>query len=239
MNSAPPLTSGFERGSSTFSVEVKLRMFRSALLVATLLTLAAIASAQKAPDPHYFAHRTRAIAQRSAFVHGYLHGYEEGFHLADLDIHMGRGVRDISKCKEAREAAGYRREFGLKHVFESGYRQGVRVGYADGIAGRAFRAVDELEAIGTVAPEAARPDATFDQGFSAGYASGQHQGLEEGRRKLKFTPPLAACPPLPAKALDQQTFCAAYVGGYRMGYADGFTNVARRGTAQAEASPGK
>jgi hypothetical protein len=214
-------------------------MLRSALLVATLLTLAAIASAQMATDPHYAAHRTRAIAHRSAFVHGYLHGYEEGFHLADLDIHMGRGVRDISKCKEAREAAGYRSDFGNKHVFESGYREGVRVGYADGFAGRAFRAVSELEAIGTAAPDAALPDAAFDQGFSAGYTSGQHQGLEDGRRDLTFTPPLAACPPLPAKAPDQQTFCAAYVGGYRVGYADGFTNVARRGTAQAEARGGR
>jgi hypothetical protein len=214
-------------------------MVRSALLVAALLTIAAAASAQKAPDPHYAANRTSAIAHKSVFVHGYLHGYEEGFHVADLDVHMGRGPRDISKCKEARDAAGYRREFGNKRVFENGYREGVRVGYADGVAGRTFRAVSELEAIGTVAPDAASPDTTFDQGFSAGYTSGQHQGLEDGRRNVTFTPPLAACPPLPAKAPDQQTFCAAYVGGYRVGYADGFTNVARRGTTQAEARGGK
>jgi hypothetical protein len=216
-------------------------MFRFALLVATLLTIATTASAQKTVDSHYAAHRTSAIAHKSVFVHGYLHGYEEGFHLADLDIHMGRGVRDVSKCKEARDAAGYHREFGNKRVFESGYREGVRVGYADGVAGRAFRAVDELEAIGPAAPDAAevRPDATFDQGFSAGYTSGQHQGLEDGRRNVTFTPPLAACPPVPAKAPDQQTFCAAYAGGYRVGYADGYTNVARRGTAQAEARVGK
>jgi flagellar biosynthesis/type III secretory pathway protein FliH len=216
-------------------------MFRSALLIATLLTIATITSAQEAFDPHYAATRTSAIARKSVFVHGYLHGYEEGFHLADLDIHMGRAARDIRKCKEGREAAGYRREFGNKRVFESGYREGVRVGYADGVAGRSFRAVNELEALESAAPNAAevRPDAIFDQGFSAGYTSGQHQGLEDGRSNMTFTPPLAACPPLPTTAPDQPTFCAAYAGGYRVGYADGFTNVARRGTAQAEARGGR
>lgn len=212
-------------------------MFRSALLAAALLTTAAIASAQtKAPDRHYAASRTSAITHKSVFVHGYLHGYEEGFHLADLDIQMGRGVRDIGKCKEARELAGYRSEFGNKNAFESGYREGVRVGYGDGIAGRAFRAVGELETISATALVAAegRPDASFDQGFAAGYAAGQRQGLQDGRRDETFTPPLPACPPQPAKA-NQQTFCAAYIGGYRVGYADGFTNVARHGTTQAEA----
>jgi hypothetical protein len=215
-------------------------MFRSALLAGILLLVASIAWAQKAPDPHFAAPRTSAIAHKSAFVHGYLHGYEEGFHLADLDIQMGRGVRDISKCKEAREAAGYRREFGSKHIFESGFREGVRVGYADATAGRAFRAVDALKAIGPVAPDwaQAEPDAAFDQGFSTGYTSGQRRGLEDGHRGETLTPPLTSCPPLPAKAPEQQTYCAAYVGGYRVGYDDGFTNVARRGAVQAEARGG-
>ena len=213
-------------------------MFRSALLAAALLATGIVASAQKKPlDPHYTASRTSAIAHKSAFVHGYLHGYEEGFHLADLDVQMGRGARDVGKCKEARALAGYRREFGSKNVFENGFREGVRVGYGDGISGRAFRAVGELDAIGATAmlPVDGRPDASFDQGFATGYTLGQRQGLLDGRRDETLTPPLPACPPQPAKAANQQTFCAAYIGGYRVGYADGFTNVARRGTTQAEA----
>jgi hypothetical protein len=213
-------------------------MFRSALLAAALWATAALASAQnRTPDPHYAASRTSAIAHKSAFVHGYLHGYEEGFHLGDLDIQMGRGARHIGKCKEARVLAGYRSEFGNKHVFESGYREGVRVGYGDGISGRAFRAIGELDAIGATAMKAVDgpPDANFDQGFAAGYTLGRRQGLQGGRRGETFTPPLPACPPQPAKAANQQTFCAAYIGGYRVGYADGFTNVAGRGTTQAEA----
>ena len=213
-------------------------MFRSALLAAALLATAAVASAQKeAPDPHYAASRTSAITHKSAFVHGYLHGYEAGFHLADLDIQMGLGVLGILKRKEARVVAGYRREFGNKHSFESGYREGVSVGYGDGISGRAFRAVSELDAIGTGAMVAMDdlPDASFDSGFAAGYKLGQRQGLQDGRREETFTSPLPACPPQPAEVPNQQTFCTAYIGGYRVGYADGFTNVARRGTTQAEA----
>jgi hypothetical protein len=217
-------------------------MLRSALLAAALLTAAAVtAFAQKPPDSHYVATRTSAIARRSVFIHGYLHGYEEGFHFADMDTQMGRASRDISKVKDAREPVGYRREFGNKRVFESAYRQGLRVGYADGMAGRAFRAIAELEAIAALAggPAQIQPDAAFDEGFSAGYASGQRQGIEDGRRDPTYAPPLPACPPTAVQAHSQQTYCTAYTGGYRIGYSDGFINVARRATAQVEARGGK
>jgi hypothetical protein len=215
------------------------RMSRSVLLLLFLMAGAVLAAAQQSPDPHLAAARTRALAGTSAFVHGYLHGYEEGFHLADLDLQMGRGARDLGKCKQAHDARGYRRSFGDKRSFQHGYRQGVRVGYADGIAGRAFRAVRELESAAGLAAHAApaHPDPVFDKGFSAGYTSGQTQGLHDGRRDASLTPPLPGCPPLPAEARDPQTFCAAYIGGYRMGYSDGFTNVSRR--AQAEARRGQ
>ena len=122
-------------------------MIRSALL-ATLLLAAVTAAAGNAPDDHYLAARTSALVHKSVFIHGYLHGYELGFHLADIDLQMGRGVRDLGKCKEGRDAVGFRREFGDKRLFEFGYREGVRVGYADGISGRSFRAIrrSQLEA---------------------------------------------------------------------------------------------
>src|SRR5689334_19449341 len=31
-----------------------------------------------------------ALFLDSAFAHGYRHGYDQGFHLGDLDLHMGR-----------------------------------------------------------------------------------------------------------------------------------------------------
>lgn len=212
-------------------------MVRVALLIASLLFSPLLAAGDKPPDPHYLAKCTRAVARKSVFVHGYLHGYEEGFHFADLDMQMGRSARDISKSKEARDS-GYRHEFGDKHFFQHGYFQGLRVGYADAMAGRAFRAINQLQAIGEVAPPGAevRPDPVFDQGFSQGYLSGQRQGLQDGRRDATSTPPVAACPAMPAQV--HQSFCAAYIGGYRIGYSDGFTNVARPMVTQAEARGG-
>jgi hypothetical protein len=214
-------------------------MIRPALLLATLLA-ATFAGAQTNPDSHYLAPRTQAMARQSVFVHGYLHGYEEGFHLADLDIQMGRGVRDINRCKDARQADGYRHEFGDKHFFQVGYREGLRVGYGDGAAGRAFRAVDEIEAISTASLDGVTsPGRVFDQGFSLGYSTGQRQGVEDGRRDSSFTPPLPACPPQSPRSADAGTFCSAYVGGYRVGYSDGFTNVARQATARMDNRAGK
>jgi hypothetical protein len=216
-----------------------MRMVRIALLLVSLLFSAGMMTAgEKPPDPHYLAQRTSVLARRSVFVHGYLHGYEEGFHLADLDIQMGRSARDISKTKEAREVSGYRHEFGDKRFFEGGYREGLRVGYADGMAGRVFRAINELQALGEMAPQGPKvqPDPAFDRGFSEGYLSGQQQGVQDGRRDVTATPPAAACPA--TRGQEQPSFCAAYVGGYRIGYSDGFTNVARPMVAQAEARGG-
>jgi hypothetical protein len=216
-------------------------MLRPALLVATLLAAVLAFAADNAPDPHFTANRTSAIVHKSVFVHGYLHGYEQGFHLADLDIQLGRGARDIGKGKEARDADVYRREFGDKRFFERGYREGLRVGYADGMAGRAFRAFTELETIGAIAPQSAdtAADPAFDQGFSLGYANGQHQGVQDGRRDASLTPPLPSCPVIAQASAERASFCVAYVGGYRVGYSDGFTNVARTATPRFEARAGK
>ena len=82
-------------------------------------------------------------------------------------------------------------------------------------------------------------DPVFDRGFSLGYAAGQRQGLLDGRRDSTFTPPLPACPNVSAPRSRGQNFCSAYDGGYRVGYSDGFVNVARPAAAQVEARVGK
>lgn len=99
------------------------------------------------PDPHYDSPRTRSVVRQSTFLHGYLHGYEEGYSTADLDLQMARAPRDPGKLKQARDAVGYRSEFGSRGVFDVGYRQGFRVGYADSFAGRAFRAVSVIQQV--------------------------------------------------------------------------------------------
>ncbi len=183
--------------------------------------------------------RTSAIVHRSVFVHGYLHGYEEGFHLADLDLQMGRSMGDVGKRKEAREGFDYRPEFGDKHFFELGYREGLRIGYNDGIAGRNFRAYDQLQEFGDLDPGPdPRPDPAFDEGFSQGYESGQRQGLQDGHSRELSSVPTAACPASPPDGSDEQSFCAAYVSGFHVGYSDAVVNATRPAIQQAEAQGG-
>ncbi len=216
-------------------------MARFALLVAVLLAASINLTAQS-PDPHSTCNRTGAITRKSAFAHGYLHGYEQGFHQADIDVQMGRAVRDISKLKdvkEIKEGEHSSRGFGEPGSFKEGYREGARVGYADGVAGRVFRAFDQLNPILPASEQTvAGADAVFDRGFSEGYVSGQRQGVTDGRREVTFTNPLPQCPSA-GHGKNPQDFCSAYIGGYRVGYADGFTNVARPAAAQMEIRAGK
>jgi len=142
------------------------RRSRLFAVVAALLFFpgAAISVRAQTPDPHYASPRIAPLVRQSTFVHGYLHGYEEGFSMADLDMQMAREPGDPSRRKQARKATGYRAEFGSRASFDAGYKQGLRVGYADGMAGRAFRAVDQLERVmqlradaGAAAPPMAPP----------------------------------------------------------------------------------
>ncbi len=221
-------------------VEVAFRMPRVAILAAVLLAAIPALAGANSPDPHYLAASTCAIAHKSVFIHGYLHGYEEGFYLGDLDLQVGRSARDISKAREGHDVRGYRHEFGDKHLFEDGYRQGVRVGYADAISGRSFRVIGELKAAMALVPDAAPqgPDPVFDQGFSAGYTSGQHQGVQDGRRAAAFAASQPACPAAPGAGHNLPDYCAAYLSGYRFGYSDGFVNVRRSPVVQAEVRGG-
>ncbi len=170
------------------------------------------------------------MARRSAFVHGYLHGYEEGFHQADFDLQMGR----VARGESSRDATpfGYKRDFGSKQMFNGGFREGFRVGYADGVSGRNFRAVDTvMAALGASEAPSTTSNGTFDEGVHSGYLAGQHQGLDDARRQVaaEATP---VCPVNSGKL--QQEFCSAYASGYQMGYADGFTNQAKSTLAEAK-----
>ena len=209
---------------------------RSAFLLTMLLVAAFSFAADKRPDPHLVCSCTAALARRSAFVHGYLHGYEDGFHLADMDIQTGRLPRDISKSKEVKDT-GYRHDFGEKQSFKRGYNEGLRVGYGDGVAGRVFRAVAEMKRLLSLAPQedTGSVDSNFDHGFLMGYFAGQDLGIDDGRRNVNAAPRLPNCPSTLPNTGDPHSFCSAYIGGYRLGYADGFINVSRSGTVQVEA----
>jgi len=205
---------------------------RLVLLLSCLLVTQGLLIAQK-NDPHYATERIAPTVKRSAFVHGYLHGYEEGFHQADFDLQMGH----ISRGDYTRDASptGYHKQFGSKHMYQTGYRKGFEVGYADAAVGRSFRAfgmVATLMAGSTMTgstAEASNYDGVYDEGVMSGYIAGQHQGLNDARQQVQSRPS-PACPVNEGK--QQQDYCAAYASGYQLGYSDGFTNQAKTTVAE-------
>src|SRR5438105_11399838 len=90
----------------------------------------AAAQATKPACPHS-QDKAAPIYSRSAFAHGYIHGYEDGFHAADQDLHMGRVARGVAATKptghpERRVAVSDRHSFckgeneGFNHCFSGG-----------------------------------------------------------------------------------------------------------------------
>jgi hypothetical protein len=128
-------------------------------------------------EPHLQNETLGVLYANSAFAHGYRHGYEDGFHIGDFDLHMGHDSRALGKSKECQARRHYRESFGSRELFEQGYDVGVRKGYADATSGREFRATDRTKIAGAglvdVLPQSRR--AQFDQGFAAGYRSAQSQ----------------------------------------------------------------
>lgn len=79
--------------------------------------------------------------QGSPFTHGFIRGYEQGFHAADLDFHVGRTDRKLDTFPEYRKAtSGYREGLGNRNSFQQGYRLGFAEGYDDSFHSRHFSA---------------------------------------------------------------------------------------------------
>jgi flagellar biosynthesis/type III secretory pathway protein FliH len=166
----------------------------------------------------------RDLFVKSTFAHGYIHGYEQGFHNGDIDLQMGREFRDAKSQIEYKKPVGYRNEFGEKKIFEDGYRDGFLVGYTDCFSGRSFRAVQLLEASHPVSsPTKIHFDRNFDRAFRDGYETGQRQGLADGRVSAAFRVDASVCEPGPHGEMTPET-CEAFRSGYRLGYSDGFAN---------------
>lgn len=162
------------------------------------------------------------LVHTSAFAHGYLHGYEAGFHTGDMDFHIAQ-ARDPREMRELERLAGYQPSFGSRTSFNAGFRRGLFAGYQDGVSGRDFRAFQWLSA--SITEDASRP-ADFDQGFQEGYKAGENSGAGDLDHDRDFDPGAGVCPArtdpngrLPASS---QAYCAGYLSAYRVGYTDGF-----------------
>ena len=194
-------------------------------VVIAIVLLSGFSIAQQREDWHL--QRTELFA-KSTFAHGYMHGYEDGFHVGDLDVQMGRSYRDV-KCQEKfKKPAGFKAEFGKKGLFDDGYRKGFQVGYTDAFAGRNFRAVQLIQQSSTVLKQGStRENRDFDSAFQQGYETGQKKGLEDGRSAAAENAAPLQCEEHLAKGgagEPKADYCEAFRGGYQLGYSDGFAN---------------
>jgi hypothetical protein len=196
---------------------------RALSLFAIAVFCSTLALAQE--DWHLSAHGSKALFVKSAFAHGYMHGYEEGFHCGDLDLQMGRSFREVKNQEHFKKPSGYRSEFGDRGSFDQGYKKGFAVGYGDSYSGRNFRAIQLVQQPNahTGEPEV-RPDRSFDRAFLLGYEAGQRQGLHDGRSTSAVESSSAIDCASGAGIPAMGEACEAYQRGYRLGYSDGFTN---------------
>ncbi len=195
---------------------------RSISLIATL-AVAALPGFGQEPDVHVSLDPAAVAYKHSAFLHGYAHGYEMGFHNGDLELHMGRPARDAKSFRDYKTAKKfYRDDFGSRDAFTDGYQQGFKVGYGDAYMGRDFREAQEVRTIAEQMRETGatdpKPDKNFDKSFEDGYKQGVGAGLSDARKDASFR---GEVPPCQAKKEGE---CLARGMGYRLGYSDGFNN---------------
>src|SRR5262249_222891 len=148
------------------------------ILPCLLLALATSVSWAGEPDRHLDGDPASALYRSSTFVHGFIHGYEDGFKTADIVYQMALEQQDLEKFHQYREATtGYRREFGSKDDFRQGYREGFRSGYNDSLQNRSFRVVSAARqaAAGLKDPSGKG----FESGLVSGYRAAQNSPTVE------------------------------------------------------------
>ena len=207
------------------------------MLGIVLVLLAVNAAMAEQPDRHLDStNHTHVLYQRSAYAHGYMHGYEDGFHNADIDIHMGRGARALDKIDDYRKGdGGYRSEFGDRHYFEAGYKEGFKEGYSDSIQGLQFRAVSEVRKI--AAGMGKDQDSTlsgkdFDRAFATGYDVGRKNGIDAGTDEDGYATCRSNLSRL--QVSDQTDYCDAFARGFSLGFSDGLVTRESRHTETAK-----
>lgn len=131
----------------------------------------------QAADSHVTDNPAQVVYILSPFAHGYAHGYEQGFHLADEDFQTGSFGHDPRRMEDFHRPIGYASKFGDRGEFERGYHAGFLSGYNDGIRGRSFREIGEMERIATgLTAKKNIPDSAFDLGLRVGYTSARQHG---------------------------------------------------------------
>jgi flagellar biosynthesis/type III secretory pathway protein FliH len=174
-----------------------------------------------AQERHLGTESAKLLYMRSAFAHGYMHVYEEGFHHGDLDLQLVRSARDPASISAYKKpCSSYHSNFGSKEMFKSGFEDGFRAGYSDAIHGMSFHAVERLRTAANGLNESSDKKATahFDDGFRDGYRNGRRHGTDDGRNFSDANPLESPCFARP------RAYCDAYSRAFQIGYADGYDN---------------
>lgn len=210
--------------------------------IAIIVTLVLVLSAPAAVEENHCQEPgTGALLTRSAFAHGYRHGYEAGYHEGNVDINMARNPRTTFKQFKGLPL-GYEQKFGPKKSFELGFGLGLEAGYGDGYAGRIFRAVDSLRAIG--GGLAAKPrkqdarDVFFDRGVTLGYQDGfaASHARAKGSEVMPVDMQSVPCSFHPSHKNESgagSSYCDGYRRGFILGHLDGLDHAPGEGLLEA------
>lgn len=188
-----------------------------------------------AQDRHLGNDPASNLYAHSAFAHGYIHGYEAGFHSGDLDVQLGRNARNPESLAGFKHSGDdFHAQFGSKESFKAGYKDGFLAGYSDAVDELSFRAIASLRkaAMNIDIPSKGVPQ--FDKGFKEGYEDGRHQGADDGRESAASDPVQPPC------LLHPASYCSGFSRGFMLGYSDGYENqTASRPVLRSENGPGK
>lgn len=179
--------------------------FSKVLVIALLITAPALLYARQGDDAHWNGDSAAPLYHLSVFAHGFIHGYEDGFRIADAVYQLGMPAASLDSYPQYKTATShYDNSYGPKDHFKTGYREGFRAGYGDSLQNRRFRAVDAAR--DSAAGLSLSPGSAFDAGFEGGFRAASVAAVED------------AVLPCDAQAANNQRIVKA---GYCEGFARG------------------
>ena len=166
-------------------------------------------------DSHLQDYPGAALYRQSAFAHGFIHGYEDGFHFGDEDYQLARPARELKTTPEFHSAdGGYRGAYGDKELFRQGYREGLESGYQDSYRGIAFRAISVGRAVAQdLTPVKDRH--SFELGFAGGYQSVRSPSEKSAAHSQTRTNACVAGIESSGQQSSNTDFCRGYLEGSR------------------------
>jgi hypothetical protein len=148
-------------------------MSRAWFAAIAVLFSSSLFGADKKTDCHHLTHGSlQQVYQHSPFAHGLRHGYEAGFHDADLDYHLGYEEQQV-KLNKVPDTVGFQKRFGDKKSFRRGYEYGYLAGYHDSFAGQKFHYPGAADGVAT--------DVATARAFDSGISDGFRQGIDSRR----------------------------------------------------------